>query len=544
MASLAQKNGTLGRRLAAHLLRRCNYQVTKARIDQYANYSASQAVDRLLRNEPKPQVVGPVDPNNGKTWINNNDLSNTENNQGRKYVKSWWINEARRDYTINHKMMFFLHTNFGTSVTGRDSDELYDHLSLLKHYALGNIKTLAYKMILDVLMSRYLGHHTSHKNNPNENLSREFLELFTITKGPQIAPGNYTTYTEYDITEAARLLTGFPLEKARSYKKVDPDTGIPLRSYANPNRHDQGDKTFSDAFQNRVIKGGSDEAGMYRELQDFVDMVFDQVATAQSICRRLYRFFVRRDISNEVERDIIKPLGQTLKGQNYNLKPVLSQLLKSQHFYDEDDGNANNEIIGSMVKSPLELVLQSISFFDLDVPHPSNNRKDFNQFFNKGMQDIMFSRAGFNIYEPPSVAGYSAYHQSPGFHRAWFNSNSIITRFKLPEMLIEGKRILAGGDLGGVKFDIVKFLNKKSLFPTPEHAESVVKTFLDYMFCEAPTTDRFNYFLNDVFLNGLSPKNWEFEWQNYKSSNDDSDVRIPLANLVKAVMYSPEYQLF
>lgn len=48
-------------------------------------------------------------------------------------------------------------------------------------------------------MLRFLDNNLNRKNSPNENYARELLELFSIGKGPQIGPGNYTNYTEIDI---------------------------------------------------------------------------------------------------------------------------------------------------------------------------------------------------------------------------------------------------------------------------------------------------------------------------------------------------------
>ena len=59
----------------------------------------------------------------------------------------------------------------------------------------------------------YLNNTSNTKSAPNENYAREFLELFTIGKGPQIEAGNYTTFTEVDVVQAARVLTG-PADKA------------------------------------------------------------------------------------------------------------------------------------------------------------------------------------------------------------------------------------------------------------------------------------------------------------------------------------------
>ena len=71
----------------------------------------------------------------------------------------------------------------------------------------------------------YLNNTTNNANNPNENYAREFLELFTILKGPQITEGNYTNYTELDIQQAAKVFSGIKVQYDRSI--IDPDTNLP-----------------------------------------------------------------------------------------------------------------------------------------------------------------------------------------------------------------------------------------------------------------------------------------------------------------------------
>jgi hypothetical protein len=57
-------------------------------------------------------------------------------------------------------------------------------------------------------------------------------------------------------------------------------------------------------------------------------------------------------------------------------------------------------------------------------------------------------------------------------------------------------------------------------------------------------SDRFNYFYNDVFLDNLPAADWTYEWQNYLSTNNLTEVKIPLEKLLNAIMYSPEFQTF
>ena len=63
---------------------------------------------------------------------------------------------------------------------------------------------------------------------------------------------------------------------------------------------------------------------MFDELDDFVEMVFAQEETAKAYCRKLYRYFVKSDISVLVETDIIAPLSQILINNDYEILPVIN----------------------------------------------------------------------------------------------------------------------------------------------------------------------------------------------------------------------------
>ncbi len=309
-------------------------------------------------------------------------------------------------------------------------------------------------------------------------------------------------------------------------------------------RHDTTDKTFSSAFGGQTITGAVNEADMYRELDDFVEMVFAQMATAKNICRKLYRYFVSNQISAEVETDIITPLAQTLYDNNYELTPCLQQLLKSQHFFDRDDLVADDEILGAILKSPLDNLLHTLSFFEIVIPDAQTMAEDhYWNWYKRSVIDIILLQAGMTLHRPDSVAGYPAYYQEPNFSENWFNGSTLIARYKLAEMLLEGERVLAGGGNGGVELDMVDYVDNSGLISDPTDGLEIVTKLTDYLLPLAPATDRFSYFLNDVFLDDLSLINWRFEWINYQNTGDDSSVKIPLERLFTALLSSQEYQL-
>jgi len=553
MASLSPLTGSLGHRRAAHLLRRTSFNYSKPKVDQMAAQTAAQSLNSILQLNPLQQSQPiykdlAVQGSPVVTWLL--PLPGTpqtslpaEDFVLRRWNMVWWCNEALRDTGIGHKMQFFFHQFMQTTAnTGRNSS-FFDYLQLLRWGALGNFKKLAYKIVTDNNMLLYLNNTQNTALNPNENFAREFFELFTIGKGPQIGPGDYTNYTEDDIVEAAKVLTGFRTRFNRDV--VDAETGIP-RGDAVFGQHSQGNKTFSSKFNNTVITGATNAAGMWVELQAFVDMIFAQPETAKNLCRRLYRYFVSRNITTEIETDIIVPLANTLIANNFEVKPVLQQLLQSQHFFDADDSDNADEIIGGMLKSPLELNYQTMSFFGMPLPDPVANTSGYFQIFERGMLQRAFGTANLPLFFASDVAGYPAYYTEPDFSRQWFNSTTIITRYKMPEMFLSGTLTIGGANNTplGTKLNIAPWVRNSGVISNALDSQVLVEDLLKYLLPEEVDTDRFNYFHIQVFLDNLPPADWTYEWQNYLNTNDATEVTLALERLIKAILYSPEYQTF
>lgn len=549
MASLNPITGALGTRRAAHLLRRTTFRYQRPRVDELAALTAADALTNLLT--PSPLLMDqPVYGTSAETWINpptppDTPVPGEDDDALRRYVIGWWLNEALHDPGAGHRMEFFLHQYLSVAADSGSSSQFFDYLQLLRWGAFGNYKQLVTKIVLDNCMLNYINNNQNYVNNPNENFAREFLELHTIGKGDIAGPGDYTNYTEDDIVQAARVLTGFG--NARRDQNTDPDTMIPAGKPF-PQSHDNMPKTFSNRFAGTVISTPSnDAAGMMAELNSFVDMIFAQDETARNFCRRLYRFMVTRAISAEVETDIIGPLAATFIAANFEMKPVLEQLLQSEHFFDMDDSSATDEIVGAFIKSPLDLSLQALSFFDVPIPDPvADNETHYVTFYSAGVQERMLSRTGMDLFFPPDVAGYPGYYQDPTFNRQFFNSASIVGRYKLPEILFTGTHawVPSPGDPIGTKLDFAAWLKNSGVISDPADATVLVQELLMYLFPEVPDTDRFTYFLDEIFLNGLPATDWTYEWDAYVDTGNDSEVSIPLRRLLNAMMYAPEYQLF
>lgn len=564
MASLNVRPGALGRRLAHHLLSRVTYNITPSRIDYFATRTATQAINELFDPNSSPPVWpdGPLDATGVKVFSD----SDYQHEPGYSYngtfrrraVDTWRTYEAMGATNAKWKIIHYFASIFSVQTVGY----VYSHhfWRLLEKMAFVNIKTLALKVTYDHLMLRYLNNNVNIKQAPNENYARELLELFTILKGPQIAVGDYTTYTEADISQAARVLTGIRSAAASpnntpnaDIQLVDSDTGL-LRGYNYVPYHDTGNKTFSAAFQNQTIVGGTTQAGMDAEVASFIDMIFNQLATAKSYVRKMYYFFVGDKISTEVEDDIITPLANQLLNNGYDHVAVMKTLFKSVHFFDEDDANSGDEIIGAKIKSPYELLHTTKNQLEAAHLRDPNASTYYDEIFSLDWAGICYYHltiVGLDILGPVTVEGFPGWNDA-GRSIHWFTTNYVYYRFTYGVSFRRG-RIRDINYLFPYQTDMVAWVSNNIDVPggpgTPQspvgaaNAHNLINKMLGYLLVEVPVGDRLCYFQKQL-LGGLSTINWYGVWGDYLASGDDTEARIGIERLYNSILSSPEFQTF
>lgn len=235
MASLNQKTDVLGFANAAHLLRRTTFNPNKTLINQFSVLTASQAVN-IIFETPTYDVPEPIASDTGQKWIPTFytptvTVTTMDSNNQFYSIFSWSLRNAEKSTSIHQKLSLFLHSIFTINlidVFGLYKFE-YDYRSLLNFYAVGSIKTLAKKITRLNAMHFHLDNRLNTAIAPNENYAREFLELFTILKGPQDGIGSYTNYSELDVQQAARVLTGFTnISESQRLSYLDAECNIPL----------------------------------------------------------------------------------------------------------------------------------------------------------------------------------------------------------------------------------------------------------------------------------------------------------------------------
>ena len=550
MLNLDSFTGNLGEKNASHLLRRATFGPTINDIKSFSGKTASQALDILFALQPLPDP--PVDPKTGTTWLNPKAVLNvnSENSLLVDYFIAWHLDQMRTSGTnIRERIVYFLHSHLPTRRSVVESSEaMYYQNCLFRYYAFGSFKELFKKICIDNAMLVYIDGRLNINQWPNENFAREMLELYSIGKGPQIGDGNYTNFTEQDIKEAARVLSGY--KNDITFTNIDAETNIPIgKLELNGVRailHDAGKKTFSSAFQNTVIEPSVTDGGYATataakgELSAMIDMIFNQEETARFLCRKLYRFFVYYDITPEVETKIIIPLAQSFKSSGYNLKSVISELLSSKHFYDADNTVTNDNNIGALIKSPIELSVGGVRFFNVQFP-PAPGQSLYDDGYRNGLTRLILDQ-GLEFYEPYDVAGYDAYFQVPGYNRNWITPINLANRYLFSQRLIEN---INRGETGAeIRADLVAFVDNPQHVPNPADALSVVKAFTDYLLAVEINGDRLNYFLNTIFLESLAAYNWTNEWNAYKAGGSNAIVKVRLETLVSKIIQTPEFQLF
>jgi len=417
VAGLDPYNGEWTQKTAAHLLRRTTFGPSISEINSVAQSGLSQSLSSLLESlpPPPPPLLHREDTEPyvqvGTSWVNAPHPSSGGGFRGQSLIGWYFLNLMQSPTNIREKMVLFWINYFGISGVV-DYRSTYKTIRLYQELAVGNFQTMIERITVDPSMLIFLNGDDSDERNPNENYARELLELFTIQKGPQVAPGDYTNYTEQDITEIARALTGW-----RNYRFYFQDDDTPIDSYFDAEEHDSGTKQLSHRFGNAVINDSGEE-----EYKEVINIIFQQEETAKAFCREIYRFFVFYEISTETEQEVIVPMANVFRNANYEIQPLLESLFGSKHFYDMS-------IRGAMIKNPEDFIgsiYRPVGEFSHLFFPSIRLRYEAAVFHNNWCSQLDMS-----FLKAPTVAGWLAYYQAPNYYRSWISTSTIQRRFDL-----------------------------------------------------------------------------------------------------------------
>ena len=519
-STLTSYTGPWGYAQAAHLLRRSLFGPIRSEILTAAGSNLTAVLDGLLvaPTAPAPPLnVSAVDTSVpiGQTWTTQ-VFDPTLEGVRHPSLRNWWMGQLLGQGTsLTEKMMLFWHNHFVVEINKVQTDTGYEYCRLLRQHALGNVKQLAKDVTVTPAMLRYLNGNQSTVGAPNENYGRELLELFTVGKGPLIGPGNYTNYTEADVQAAARVLTGWR------------DQGAPVSSYFTANRHDTTVKVFSAAFGNASIAGNG-----AAEYQDLINLIFQQAETARFLVRKLYRWFVYYVIDAQTETDIIQPLATLLVQNSFAIAPVLRALLGSEHFFDAVN-------VGCIIKSPLDFTVGLHRQMEVVFPPASNPVVQYGMW--SYLNELTYVQQQ-SLGDPPNVAGWAAYYQTPQYHELWINAVTLPRRNQTTDLFIG-----VGYARGGAKIVIDPIALVLALpAATASDCNLLIAEFVQLMAPIALTATQVA-FLKAALLPGLPDFEWTVEWQQYAAVPTNTAKKAAVATklqaMLRALMGLAEYHL-
>jgi len=516
-AGLAPYAGSWTVNEVTHLLKRTMFGAAKNDIDHFLALSPTAAVDELLNNSftPTPPVrdYGLLEDDGvlyddlgvaiGQTWVNDYNTASAVEIRGQinsrriDSLKKWWagliINQER---SIQEKMVLFWHHHFSIQESEIDNAQfLYRHHALLRSNALGNFKTLVREVTIDPAMLVHLNGFLNSRQAPDENYARELQELFAIGKG------NDSLYTENDVIAAARVLTGWRIN------------GNPLGTYLDASSHDTGTKTFSAFYNNTTISGSNNT---YEELDALMNMLFNTTEAARFICRKLYKWFVYYDIDDTTETEVIIPMAAVLQSNNYDIKPALEVLFKSEHFFD---------IINQAcyIKNPFDMIAGTLREFNVPFPAYTNYTTGYPLFYSIYQQAADMQQ---QLFQPPDVSGWPSYYQEPMHYELWVNSNSLPKRADYTDALVNDAVI-----------DVRAFANYSVNPADPNQLISDVTALL----LRYPLSVNSRNYVKTHFLTNNTTD--DSIWTNAWNSNNNTVIDASLKNMFKFLMNLPEFHL-
>lgn len=383
---------------AAHLLNRAGFGGPPAEIQKLAEMGQEQAVVSLVEYEKIPDPISDPawakpDPERQARFValrnateeKRKMLQREEQQRQREQMielRGWWLGRMTKGpRPLQEKMTLFWHGHFATSAEKvREAYFMWRQNELFRRLAAGNWLELLIEAGKDPAMLVWLDQAQSRKDHPNENFAREVMELFALGEGH---------YTEKDITEAARALTGWGLDRQAEKYVYRPGT------------HDEGTKTF-------LGKTGNLDG------EDVLAQIVAQPQAALYITAKLWNFFAGETPSPELNH----ALSDIFRKSDNTFKPVLQAMFLSEEFYEAS-------LIRNQVKSPVQWLVNSARVLECELPPPLACA-------------AVLRTLGQDLFAPPNVKGWDG-------GLAWITTNNLLSRYNEAAALVQGDMSLVAG---------------------------------------------------------------------------------------------------
>lgn len=343
---------------SARVLRRAGFGATGPEIDAVtdptaylsAALAADPEADPGARATPVPQFTVPA-PVGKKASVEDRKRYNAELNAQLEALTLWWLRRmAAVQVPVREKLTLLWHNHFATSAQKvRSAAEMVAQNRTLRSLGTGDFSALAYAMLTDPAMLRWLDGQTNTAKAPNENLSREFMELFAL--------GHGNGYTETDVREGARALTGWTIKDGAAV--------------FDPKRHDPGTK---------ILLGVTGSLGA----REFCDAVLARPQSAGFVAGRMWQQLASDDPPSA------PALGRLTAayGPGRNLAALITAILSDPEFT-----GARNTV----VHAPVEWLIGAVRAFRVPLTEDADARHVANVLRTLGQLP----------FYPPNVGGWS-----------------------------------------------------------------------------------------------------------------------------------------
>jgi uncharacterized protein (DUF1800 family) len=354
------------------LLRRTSFGYTPAQLESALSDGFSKTVDRLIETNPvEPPPFGAANTPGGRFAVGQ--------------LQQWWLDHVLTTPTpFAERMTLLWHGHF-TSDYRKVADDTFMYWQNVtwRRMSMTNLRSMLMQVTTDPAMLRYLDLATSTGQSPNENYSRELMELFTM--GPD-------NYTEEDVRQSAKALAGWQLPQPDSNATVTVATGVtrtlPVYSTQrpgvfNPRRAFKGSVTY-------LGKTGS------LDTEGVVDRILAQPATAQFIAARVAQHFV----TAQPDAAFVTTLADAFRRSKYDMKALMRAVLTSPEF-------SSAQSYRTLVKSPTDFMVHSARALG------TTNLAKLIAASGSGM--------GQSLFDPPDVSGWPN-------NESWISSNTVVER--------------------------------------------------------------------------------------------------------------------
>ncbi len=355
----------------AHLHRRAAFGAPWDELQRDLADGPGPAIDRLL-----PKGAEDADSAAFETMAGTiGDAATASGNAER--LKAWWLYRMLLSPDpLGERLTLMWHNHFATSnrkvenlVAMREQNDLF------RRYARAPFGQLLAAVVKQPAMLTWLDADANRKGHPNENLAREMMELFTIGLGH---------YTESDVKEAARALTGWSIV-GNHYEFREA-------------RHDEGEKVVLD--RRGALTG-----------DDVIAMLLENPATSERLAWRICQILLGEGVADDAARG---ELADGLRAHELDTGWAVETVLRSRRFFS--DQNLHARVLG-----PVEYAVGALRALELGDPPPSTL-----------LLAEWTTRMGQDLFYPPNVGGW---HED----RAWLTSRTVIARANFAAALVEGR---------------------------------------------------------------------------------------------------------